>query len=726
MRSPDTGLLKGVSVRSGGRVSIRFSLATLVSFCVVVAAFLTLVLVFSAARDSARMLLVQVMRELNQNLRSQASLYLNQAGRALETVRTLHDAGGFEESGRRALDRFLVTLMENNPQFADVFVASRDGQYIGLKRMPDGSLSVRSVRREAGRVLTRWNHAAAAWTASFPDADEPVSSGYDPRTRPWYRAAVESKGLAWSDVYFFSTTRRPGVTCSLPIYGDDTATPRFVVGINIGLEAFSHFLGTKLRDRIFVVILDDARRVVALPLAPGDEMPVSNDGTATGGDEPGLPRLEESGKADLVAMLMSLEGADPLEEATAGAREFIGEFETAGEPHLGLRYSLAGETPWNWTVHVMVPEGIYMDAVQDRIIAAVLASLLLIALALALGLVLSRRIAEPMKRLAADMARVEHFDLDGDHGVTSQIREIDGIAKAFDRMKTGLRSFRKYVPADLVKSLVRLGQEADLGGERREMTVYFSDIAGFTTISERMDPEQLVHHLSAYFSDLGTVFRENRGTIDKYIGDAIMAFWNAPERAENHAELGCRTALQVQARLAVLNSRWRSEGRPELGTRCGLSTGEVIVGNMGSEDRLNYTVIGDTANLASRLEGLNKYYGTRIMLSESTWERVKESFRARRLDYVAVKGKTKPVAVYELLAEGRILPPEEERFVAVYEEALSLHVARRWTDAIRKLDEALRLRPDDLASRGLRERCEDCITSPPPPDWNGSHVMESK
>jgi adenylate cyclase len=331
-----------------------------------------------------------------------------------------------------------------------------------------------------------------------------------------------------------------------------------------------------------------------------------------------------------------------------------------------------------------------------------------------------------MKRLAADMTRVEHFDLEGKPDVASRIIEIDEISRSFVRMKTGLRSFQKYVPADLVRNLVRLGEEAELGGERRELTIYFSDIAGFTSISEQMDPEELVRHLSVYFSDLGRIFLENRATIDKYIGDAIMAFWNAPERVGNHAELACRTALRVQARLAELNACWRAEGRPELGTRCGLATGEVIVGNMGSEDRLNYTVIGDTANLASRLEGLNKYYGTRIMIAEATRMKVEGLFRTRKLDIVAVSGTTRPIAIHELVAEAGPLPEKDEAFIAAYESALALHVERRWPEAIARLDDALRLRPEDLAAQNLRARCEDYRLAPPPDDWNGSHVMDSK
>jgi adenylate cyclase len=701
-----------------GRITIRFSLAALIGLSVVLTAVLTLALIFSAAQDAARLLCLRTMHDLNGNLRAQTSLHLKRAEEALEIVANLHAAGELDAADQRLLDRFLRSLMERHLQFDDLFIARPDGRLDGLVRMPDGSISRRTVRNIGDRSRTEWRHDVSTWSETFPSTNLAAGTGYDPRTRPWYKAAIERRGMAWSEVYFFSTSRRPGITCSLPLYGRDTATPEAVIGVNISLDEISRFLDRPYRERIAVVILDSKNRIVAMPLAEGERLPVSADGD--------LVRLDEIELRGWRGMMAAFATARPLPGHDADDI-FIGEFEAPVHTnYLGMRYSLAGETPWDWTVWIMVPARLFVERIHDRIVLSVIISLLLIAVALALSLVLARRIARPMNRLAADMARVEHFDLEGDLDVASRIIEIDEISRSFVRMKTGLRSFRKYVPADLVRNLVRLGEEAELGGERRELTIYFSDIAGFTSISEKMDPEELVRHLSVYFSDLGRIFLENRATIDKYIGDAIMAFWNAPERVENHAELACRTALRVQARLTELNARWRAEGRPELGTRCGLATGEVIVGNMGSEDRLNYTVIGDTANLASRLEGLNKYYGTRIMIAESTLKKVEGLFRTRKLDIVAVKGKSLPVAIHELVAEAGPLPEKDETFIAAYESALALHVERRWQDAIARLDEALRLRPDDLAARNLRARCEDYRLAPPPKDWNGSHVMESK
>jgi adenylate cyclase len=273
-----------------------------------------------------------------------------------------------------------------------------------------------------------------------------------------------------------------------------------------------------------------------------------------------------------------------------------------------------------------------------------------------------------------------------------------------------------------------------LGGDKREMTVLFSDIRGFTSISEKLDPEKLVHLLNRYLTRMSDVIFHHQGTIDKYMGDAIMAFWGAPRSQPDHARLACVTALEMVSELAQLNAELHEQGVPELAMGVGINTGPMVVGNMGSERRFDYTVMGDAVNLGSRLEGLNKEYGTSIIISETTLAQAGPGIRARFLDLVAVKGKKEPTAVYELLAvdeltdgrvDGRANGHTDEALEA-YERGIECYRARDYRGAIPYFETALRLDPDDGASALYLERCRTLAENPPPADWDGVYVMTRK
>ena len=197
--------------------------------------------------------------------------------------------------------------------------------------------------------------------------------------------------------------------------------------------------------------------------------------------------------------------------------------------------------------------------------------------------------------------------------------------------------------------MLRNPDEVSLGGSRKEITVFFSDIRGFTAISETISPEELVTIINEYFNLMSRVILEYKGTIDKYIGDAIMAFWGAPLTLEDHAYYACLTALEQKRKLLILQKSWEKRQLPHIDIGIGLNSGYAVVGNMGSSYRMEYTCMGDTVNLASRLEGLNKSYGTSIIISENTYEKVKEKVYARELDRIRVKGKMESVTIYELL-----------------------------------------------------------------------------
>ncbi|HSE48777.1 MAG TPA: adenylate/guanylate cyclase domain-containing protein [Terriglobales bacterium] len=263
------------------------------------------------------------------------------------------------------------------------------------------------------------------------------------------------------------------------------------------------------------------------------------------------------------------------------------------------------------------------------------------------------------------------------------------------------------------------------GGEMKELTIMFSDIRSFTTISEGLTPDELVLLLNEYLGEMTNIMFDHWGTLDKYIGDAIMGFWGSPYPQADHALRACAAALRMGSRLEELNEKWATEGKKTLKIGIGLNTGPVNVGNMGSERRRAWTVMGDHVNLASRLEGMTKEYGVRTLISEFTYEQVKEVFVLRELDRIKVKGKTQPVSIYELMDFFENQDRHIER-LHLFASALDAYRRMDWPEATEKFEEILNLYPDDGPSKKLLHRCHEFMVHAPEAGWDGVYEMKTK
>ncbi len=282
------------------------------------------------------------------------------------------------------------------------------------------------------------------------------------------------------------------------------------------------------------------------------------------------------------------------------------------------------------------------------------------------------------------------------------------------------KAFSSYVSPDLVSQIVENPEILRLGGEKREITVLFSDIRGFTSISERFPPETIVEMLNRYLDPMTKIVLSNRGTLDKYIGDAIMAIYNAPLDIEDHPYLACKTAVEMIDSLRKVNEEFRKLGFPEIDIGIGIHTGEAVVGNMGTDTRFDYTAIGDTVNLASRLESLNKQYRTHIIVSEFTKERIRyDQFKFRELDKIRVKGKELPVVIYELSMN------LDDELIRLFHEALYLYREGRFHEAL-KIFSSLEVDYNDSVSSVFSERCRELILNPPEEGWDGVYTAKTK
>ncbi len=288
------------------------------------------------------------------------------------------------------------------------------------------------------------------------------------------------------------------------------------------------------------------------------------------------------------------------------------------------------------------------------------------------------------------------------------------------------RMFAQYMSETVISHLLAHPEKLKLGGERRRVTLFFSDLAGFTTMSERLEPEAVVALLNEYLSRMTEIILEEMGTVDKFEGDAIMAFWGAPLDQGDQAERACRAALRQQAALQDLNQHLSRQGLPLLKMRIGLHTGEAIVGNLGSQSRFDYTVIGDAVNLAARLEGLSKFYDTTILASDATVAACGEAVEFLELDRVAVKGREKPVTVYQVLALPGELTQAQIEARQAFAAGLELYFQRRFEEAEVHFTRALELWPEIQPARIFLARCRRFQETPPPPEWDAVFRPEEK
>ena len=287
-------------------------------------------------------------------------------------------------------------------------------------------------------------------------------------------------------------------------------------------------------------------------------------------------------------------------------------------------------------------------------------------------------------------------------------------------------AFSVYLAPTVVKQLIESPEHLELGGEEREITAFFSDVQGFTGISETLTPHEIVELLNEFLTEMTDIILGHEGTVDKFEGDAIIAFFGAPNLLENHAERACSASIEMQKRLAQLRIKWKTESRPELKMRIGICTGLAVVGNMGSEKRLDYTMMGDTVNTAARLEGVNKQYGIYTLISETTRKAAGNEITVREVDRIKVVGKKKPVTVFELRGYNEHIDKSVKEAIAKYQQGLQAYRDQNWNQAIKHFQTVQTILRDDGPSKTMLARCNKYKLKPPGDNWNGAYDLRKK
>jgi adenylate cyclase len=633
--------------------------------------------------------------------------YLMPLSRIVDLSSKIAKVGALSLNNDKKLEGYTIEVLKSYPQTSMFYLGDEHGNFVMARRQADGTIATDVVNRKTSPPTEIWKYRNGSF--NIINIVKSTAIKYDPRLRPWYEGAKKSKSLYWTDVYIFFHDGKAGITAAYPAVAPNG---KFfgVFGLDIHLDEISHFLkNLKVGENGVAFIVNEKNELVAYP-----------DVSRTIKEEQGKLRpvnIEEMGIASITKSFRECQ--------QQGKNKCV--IETGGKRYIASYQDFPESFRARWKVGVVVPEDDFIGAAKDQMQVSLIICGIILMISISLAMLISRGISKPIKLLTREANRIKNFHFDDKITIKSYIREIQVMSNAIVAMKSGLQAFRKYVPAELVRQLISTGEEAHLGGHKRDLTVFFSDIAGFTTIAEGMAPEELMLHLSEYFDELTQILSEHKGTVDKYIGDGILAFWGAPVPDDNHALHACNAALICQAKLKDLNRKWASAGKSPLATRIGISSGETVVGNVGSSERINYTVMGDNVNLASRLEGVNKLYGTQIIVSRATYEAVADKFWFRPLDIVAVKGRSGGTTIYELIMKkGEEDTDQVAELCVDFAKGFETYLARDWEVGIKIFQNLTSRFPNDIPADLYLTRCRHYLANPPEADWQGIAYLESK
>ncbi|MCX7308209.1 MAG: adenylate/guanylate cyclase domain-containing protein [Afipia sp.] len=680
------------------RIGIRLAISILVLAFIVVSAAGVHFLWWRTAEATSQTLASTINEQIVSSVSDELQSITTEAKSAFTATRTLlirHVIDIHEPNKREFV---FLSQLQSQPTISWVVFGSPDGTFFGAHKLGDSDIEMITIA--AGETRQRIDrYQSIDGDFQFKNKKSEIAT-YEIKDQAWFRDAIESEGPQFS-IATRPGNDRPAVVFAGPIGVDQKKQD--VLGIIIELTRVSRYLSQLTTGKTAAAfILDRDGGIVAAPDADADEV------TALKTNHPLLPIAisalkEATGKYN----------PDDGDQFRSRITQNNDSYAVVLNP-----LSLPG-----WSLATVVPESEFLGPIKKTIRELVLGLAVLIVVAGILSAWLVQRlIAAPLVKVVGEIKHVERFDL---HSVTrhrSRLTELENLSGAIADMAGGLSAFRKYIPADLVRSLVNEGIEPKPGGAIRPMTVLFADVAGFTGLSERLG-DKIIPLLSRYLDVVSAEINSNHGTIDKFIGDAVMAFWGAPSSNPNHAIEACSAALASQRALRE-NGILDDKGEP-LRIRIGINSGDMIVGNIGSEVRLNYTVIGDSVNIASRLESANKQYGTEIMIGPETRRLAGDQIYARELDLFAVYGRSAGMPIYELLGiAGSENDPSS--WVHLYEAGLAAYRTRDFSNAIGQFEAAINIRRFDKPSMIMVERCRQFLKSPPAPEWSGVAIADSK
>ena len=679
------------------RIGVRFAVSGLVLASIIVSAAGVHLLWWRTAQQISQTLANTINDQIVSAVGDELQSITSEAKSAYAAVRTLlvENVVDTSDAGKRQF--MFLSQLQAQPTISWVAFGFPDGSFSAAHKLGESAIEMLDISGKESKLrIERYNYAGM--DVKFGDRRF-AETKYAVTDQQWYRESSQSDEEDWFKLTTHPGGERPAVALAGPI--EINAKRAGVLAIIIELTRVSNFLSQlTVGKSAGAFILDRDGTAIAAPDADADEL------TALKTNHPLFP-----------VAVAAIRQAGSVYDTDKG-EAFHTQLSQDGKAYQAVLTPISFP---GWSLVTVVPESEFLGPVQETIRKLLIGLAVLIVVAGLLSAWIGQRlIAAPLIRVVGEIRHVERFDLDRVERHSSRLTEIENLSSAIADMALGLAAFRKYIPADLVKRLISEGQGARLGGDVRPMSVMFVDMAGFTGMSERWG-DRIIPLLSRYFDAVSAAVQDNGGTIDKFIGDAVMAFWGAPAPNPDHAVDCCRAALACQKAVAGLVD---DEAR-RVEIRIGINSGDMLVGNIGSEVRLNYTVIGDAVNVASRLESTNKVYGTHIIIGPETRRLAGNRILVRELDRLAVYGRTGGSQIYELL-DMTEASKETPDWVKSYEAGLASYRARDFVGAIEAFEKAQQLQGQDQASAAMIERCQQAMISPVAENWDGTAVALKK
>jgi adenylate cyclase len=603
------------------RIGIRITIAGLVLGAIAISTACVHLVWWRTAEATSRDLAATINQQIVLSVTQQLSAITTEARAAHTTVRTLFLQNVLETSEADKREFVFLSQMQAQPTVSWVAFGWPSGAFFGAHKLGDTKLEMIEIAEVEEKVQQRTDRYAVVTGDIEFEERRFEDTRFSVLDQPWYRTSIATDEPRWHEVGVHPTGARPSIAFAGPI--DVYQSRQGVLAVIIENTRLSRLLARLSVGKTGAAFIFDRNGgLIAAPDSNADEvnpqeanqplLPVASAAVRQAGD---------AGDGRSRSAHLSLDGA--AYDVALTPLSFLG-----------------------WSLAVVIPEDEILGPVNATIRQLAIGIVGVIALAALVSAWVSQRIiAAPLINVGEELKTIQRFELDRVTYHRSSVVEMDNLSRAITDMANGLSAFKKYIPADLVKTLITEGIEARPGVALRPMTVMFVDLAGFTAISERMG-DRVLPILSEYLNCVSTCVADHQGTIDKFIGDAVMAFWGAPTNNEHHALDACRCAIAIQRAMQTLGIV-DDVGDP-LRVRIGINSGPMLVGNIGSDVRLNYTVIGDAVNVASRLEGANKTCGTTILIGEETRALAGRDFAVRELDTMQVRGRSGSLRVFEL------------------------------------------------------------------------------
>jgi adenylate cyclase len=683
------------------RIGIRLAVSGLVLASIVITAVGVHLLWWRTAEANSHKLAATINEQIVSAVEKELDSITKQARAAHTAISTLFVQHVLDTREADKREFVFLSQLQAQPSISWVAFGWPDGAFFAAHKLGDLGLEMMEIGKVDGVVKRRVDEYEVIVGDIEFQKRRFESTDYKVTGQEWYKKGIQQDEPSWFEVTAFPVGLRPSIAYAGPV--DVYQRRQGVLAViieNTRLAQFLSQLSVGKSGAAFILGRDGA--VIAAPDPDADEVHMQRT------DQPLLP---------VAQMAFKQAGASPGDENDKSRRMRM---VSAGDGYAVTLTTLAFP---GWTLATVIPEAEFLGPIETTIRRLLIGLAFLVIASGILSAWLARRvIAQPLITVVDELRHVERFELDQVRRHPSRVVELANLSTAIADMAGGLAAFRKYIPADLVRTLLRQGIEPRPGGSIRMLTVMFTDIAGFTGLSERLG-DQIIPLLSRYLDTVSREVTGHSGTIDKFIGDAVMAFWGAPTANPNHAVDACRAALACQS--ALLQSGLVDDhGRP-VKVRIGINSGDMLVGNIGSEFRLNYTVIGDAVNVASRLEGANKEYGTEIIIGEETRRLAGDRIHVRELDRLVVYGRAGGLAIYELLgvaADGT----EPPCWAVLYKSAVTAYRAQDFARATSLFHQVLAANGSDRPSQIMLERCREFLQSPPGEDWEAANAMKRK